>query len=323
MFAIFKISLSLGLFSLIISCDHGHKKYYPGYVACDTTYLASPYSGELKLITVERGELVKKNQLLFKLDPNPQQLNIKQFANDLLQARQLGEDLKQPRRTPEINAIKAQIAEVNAQIQLAKIRVQRYTALYQKNAIDRDHLDEIVANYTQLIKLKEQYSANLVLAEDGSRINLIQAQMEAINSLTEKVNLAKWALSQKTMYAPDDGIIFDTYYNLGEFVAASKPVLSVLTPEHVYIEFFVPAAMLIQLRIKQQIYFNIENSAKRYSATINYISPEAEFVPPLVYSRENQDKIVFRIQAALNYGSKIVFNQFKPGQPITVIFHET
>ncbi len=52
---------------------------------------------------------------------------------------------------------------------------------------------------------------------------------------------------------------------------------------------------------------------KKNQATIRYISPKAEYIPPLVYSRENNDKLVFRVKASIEHPS-----QFKPGQPVCV-----
>lgn len=162
-------------------------------------------------------------------------------------------------------------------------------------------------------ELAAQYEANLKLAQLGSRIYQIKAQQSMVNSLSAKLNNAKWELSQKTIYAPADGVIFDTYYRKGEFIAAQQSVVSLLTPENIRIEFFVPLKYLSKIKVGQKITFDCEGCKKKNPAVIQYVSPEAEYLPPLVYSRENSSKLVFRIKASIMHPT-----QFKPGQPVVV-----
>lgn len=302
------------LIGFLLSCGQGNERHYQGYVEGENIYLASPYSGILEKLAVRRGQVVKQGELLFTLDPYPQTLAIKQLQNDLQQAKDLLQDLKNPRRSQEIEAIEAQIQQVDAQLQLAKIRVERNQKLYEKQAVDKDRVDEAVALYEQQKQLKAQYQANLDLAKLGSREEQIKAQQAQVQSIAARLKDAEWQLTQKTLYAPGSGIIFDTFYREGEFVGTQQAVLALLTPQNVYIEFFVPVEELTHLKVGNTVLFTCMGCKDNYKATLRYISPEAEYAPPLIYSRENQDKLVFRIQASL-----ATFNQFKPGQPVTVM----
>lgn len=299
---------------LLLSCGHSGERSYQGYVEGDNIYLASPNSGILEKLLVQRGQLVSKGQLLFQLDAEPQAQVIKQYSGELAQAKSLLKDLKNPRRLPEVEAIEAQIEQVDAQLKLTEIRVKRYQSLYQKNAVEKDKLDEILATYDQQKKLRDQYQANLTLAKMGSRSEQIKAQEAQIQSILAKLNEAQWQLAQKTVYSPAAGLIFDTYYRPGEFVGTQQAVLSLLTPDNVHIEFYVPVEELARLQVGKTLHFTCSGCETTNTATISYIAPEAEYAPPLVYSRENYDKLVFRIQAQLAQ-----FNRFKPGQPVTVI----
>lgn len=298
---------------LLTNCGQSDERSYQGYVEGENIYLASPYSGILENLAVQRGQTVSKGQLLFQLDANPQQILIRQYEADLQQATNVLKDLQNPRRTPEIKAIEAQIEQTQAQIKLAEIRVSRFKELYNRQAASKDTFDEAVARYDELVKLKAQYEENLRLAKLGSREEQINAQQAQMISLTAKLDQAKWDLQQKNSYSPAGGIIFDTYYRMGEFVGNQQSVLSLLTPENVRLQFYVPVTELARLKVGQTITFLCYDCNERSSAIIDYISPEAEYVPPLVYTRENRDKLVFRIKASLPE-----FQQFKPGQPVTV-----
>ncbi len=309
--------LKLGaIFLLILSiagCGREKHHQFQGYVEGENLFLASPFYGVLIDLKVLRGQHVDKNQLLFKLDPNPQAINIEQVQAELEQAKNTLMDLEKPRRSPEILAIEAQIAQTNAQIQLAALRVDRYEKLYAKLATDKDSLDSAKANLERQKQLKQQYESNLALAKLGGREDQIKAQKAQINVIIAKLNEAKWELAQKTIYSPASGVIFDTYYRTGEYVASQQPVLSLLTPENIRIEFFVPLEYSSKVLVGQKITFDCEGCEKNNSAVISFISPDAEFIPPLVYSRENYYNLVFRIKAQI---TKPLL--FKPGQPVTV-----
>ena len=308
-----RIFIALGFTAFLSGCGGPGKQSYQGYVEGENIYLASPYSGDLVELLVERGQQVKKNQLLFKLDPFPQSLVIKEAAASLQQAIQVYDDLKKPKRPPEIAAIEAQIGQATSQVALALLRVKRNQTLYDKHVMDKDTLDAALERYHELTYLKAQYEANLDLAKLGAREDQLKAQKSQILFFTSKMHQSQWELDQKTIYAPASGVIFDTYYKQGEFVESQHPVASLLSPENMRIEFFVPDVGLAALHLNKKITFDCEGCSKHNEATIRYISPEAEYVPPLVYSRENRDKLVFRVKATITNALA-----FKPGQPVVV-----
>lgn len=302
----------LTLLAGLTACGNSEQTYQ-GYVEAENIYLSSPYSGLLTEAFVQRGQSVKKGDLLFKLDNNPQIMEIKQADAALVQAKQLYDDLRKPRRPPEIAAIVAQISQAETQIRLAGLRVKRNQTLYSKHVLAKDTLDASLERYQELTYVKAQFEANLNLAKLGSRSNQLNAQKAQIILLYAKKNEAEWEIQQKSFYAPADGVVFDTYFRVGEFVGTQRPVAALLTPENTRIEFFVPAAALPNLTVGLRIAFDCEGCSKSNPADIEYISPEAEYLPPLVYSRQNMDKLVFRVKASIPKP-----NFFKPGQPVVV-----
>ena len=298
---------------VLFSCGQSSDPHYQGYVEGENIFLASPYSGVLVERAVSRGQWVKKGDLIFRLEANPEALLVKQSEAELLQAKKIYKDLENPRRDPEISAIKAQIEQTNAQLRLAELRVKRTSQLFAKNAGDKDDMDAAQSHFEEVQHIKEQYEANLDLALRGGREEQLNAQQAQINALNAKLNQARWQLAQKEVYAPDNGVIFDTYYIEGEFVGNQQAVASLLTPKNIRIEFYVPADALNHLTVGEKIRFNCDGCTKDNEASISYISPRAEYVPPLVYSSDNLDKLVFRVKAAITNPT-----QFKPGQPVIV-----
>ena len=300
-------------FCLLVGCGQSDTRSYQGYVEAENIYLATPYSGTLKNLQVHRGECVKKGQLLFKLDDNPQAFQLQQAQAAMAQHSRILDDAILPKRALEIDILNWQVTHVEAQIDLALLRLKRYEILVKKHALDADALDAAKEHVQELLALKGERQDSLALAKLGARQQHINALKEVVKEAVAKIQEIKWQLKQKSVYAPDDGMVFDTYFRVGEFVTVDRPVLSLLTPNNIRLEFFVPVERLSQLKIGQSITYTCDKCSKGNKAIIRYISPEAEYIPPLVYSRENNDKLVFRIKATVQNPALL-----KPGQPIVI-----
>lgn len=303
------------LLCFAISGCHFHPKHrYQGYVEGQNIYLASPFAGVVDKMYVDRGTMVKKGDLLFQLDENPQRLELQETEALLARTTFLLTDIKKPKRKAEQDIILSEIRQVEAKIHLTQLRLDRSMTLLQKKVLDRDTVDTAKDNYVQAKEALEQALSKLELARKGGRSDQVKAQKAYVDAYSAKVALAKWKIAQKKIYAPANGIIYDTYYSEGEYVAAQKPIGSLLPLNDISIAFYVPAEALARIQLQQEITFECEGCKALGEAKISYISQEVEYAPPVVYSRDNADKLVFYVRAKVKNPT-----QYKPGQPIIAI----
>jgi HlyD family secretion protein len=111
------------------------------------------------------------------------------------------------------------------------------------------------------------------------------------------------------------GTVTDTLFARGEWVPAGAPVVSLLPPANVKVRFFVPEPRLGGVKVGQKVSLACDGCPAAVAATITYIAPQAEFTPPVIYSKENRAKLVFLVEAkpAAADASKL-----HPGQPVDV-----
>jgi HlyD family secretion protein len=126
---------------------------------------------------------------------------------------------------------------------------------------------------------------------------------------------ARWAVEQKTQSAPTAGRIQDTLYRPGEFVPAGSPVLVLLPPENIKTRFFVPETELSSVKVGQLISVSFDGATAPLRATINYVSAQPEFTPPVIYSQQTRAKLVFLVEAAFAPADAV---KLHPGQPVEV-----
>jgi HlyD family secretion protein len=308
-----KALLALLLSFLLLGCED-KKNTYQGYIEADYTLLSSPLSGALTTLNVKKGQWVKKNTQLFSLDSKPESFIQKEKKAMTEKTWETLIDMKKARRKEVIDTLMAKREEAIAKLAFLKQKHKRYQDLYKVKVLDKNTYDETVSILKQTEALIKQYVSQIANAKRSlARVNQINAQEDLLHAMQLRYEIASWQLKQKTLYAPYDGRIVDTFYQEGEYVTQSNPVLSLLKESNKYLLFFLPEPKLAAIKLGQTVILNCEGCKVGEKATINYISPYAEYTPPLVFSRENNPKLVYKIHASLQNTT-----HFHPGQPVMV-----
>jgi HlyD family secretion protein len=153
----------------------------------------------------------------------------------------------------------------------------------------------------------------------AEELDQTRAQRDAdraqVESQTAALDKARWSFDQKQQFAPANALVQDTLYRVGEWVAAGNPVVELLPPANIKVRFFVPQAALPQIKPGQTVSVTFDGGPRAYPATVNFISTQAEFTPPVIYSRENRSKLVFMIEAKFSPADA---SDLRPGQPVDV-----
>ncbi len=303
-------------FSVFLSgCLWDDGERVQGYIYQEPIYMSSTQSGALSILGVERGQQVDKGQLLFTLDPSPENYNLIAAKEQLAQAQSTLIDLEKASRETVIEGLQGDVEQARANLAIAETKAARYEELVTKNAIDVESRDEVVADAKAKRAALATAEANLAEAELGARVDAIKAQQALVNSLAADVDSAQWALDKKTVYAPIDALVVDTFYRPGENIAATHPVVELYDPQRLFAIFYINEPLLSEICLGQEVLVAHDQQNKKVTATISYISPTAEYTPPVIYSRENNQTLVFRIQATLPPDELLSFHA---GEPIDI-----
>lgn len=300
---------------LLINCSKDNEQQVQGFIEGQFIYLSSSVSGDLDELLVYRGDSIKIGEKLFVLDPNPQKAELVQAKNELKAAQDNLNNLIQGNRLTILQGIEAQISQNHALLKFAKQTLIRNQYLYKQGTIGKAQLDEAESNYQNALEKVNQLKADLAEAKLGAREHLIAEQESRVAAEKEKVAKFEWQLSQKTMYSPFNARVYDTFFKEGEFVPAGRSVLAILAPKDIKLIFYIPEPQLSQLKLGDSVEFDCDGCAGRTTAIIDYISPQAEYTPPVLYSRESRQKLVYRIEAAIAPQLAVNFNA---GQPVNV-----
>jgi HlyD family secretion protein len=252
---------------------------------------------------------------LFTLDQTFEQAAVAESEQMLRRTENRLADLTKGMRPSELAEIRARLEQAQASYDLSSTEFGRRTKLFAQKVIPKEQLDRTRTEMEKNRAAVDQLTAILETAQLGARTDEVEAARADVEAARSRLAQARWYLEQKAQATPDAGFVFDTYYVEGEFVPASRPVVSILPPANIRIRFFVPETALGTLSIGQTIYVQVDGTKKRLQAKIRYISPQAEYTPPVIYSRETRSKLVYMIEADFTPSDA---SSLHPGQPADV-----
>jgi HlyD family secretion protein len=299
----------------IAGCSPNASNVFQGYIEGEYVYVASPLGGALTNLAVARGDEVKAGQLLFELERGSEAAAVQQAEKNLAQAQSQLDDLNKGKRPTEIASLAAQLERARASLKLSAADLVRREQLSGADVVSREELDQARAQHDADQAQVDQLTADLETAKLGGREDVVRAAEAAVESQKAALDKARWSFDQKQQFAPTNALVQDTLYRAGEWVAAGNPVVELLPPANIKVRFFVPQAVLPRIKPGQTVTVTFDGGPRAYSATVNYISAQAEFTPPVIYSRENRSKLVFMVEAKFSLVDAI---GLRPGQPVDV-----
>ncbi len=270
-----KLALLLMMILLSACKDKSHE--YNGYIDAELTYLSSNFAGQLTDLSVRRGQSVEKNQLLFKLEQTSEQYGVErsQFAQ---------------------NNLLAQRKEILDQIHYEDINYKRNLGMQKHNAASQNDVDVSKKNVDVL--------NNQLKAID---FQIKSSQVDTADKL--------WQVARKEGHANDPGIVFDTYFTQNEYVQAGQPVLSLVTRQNIKVIFYVPEKELSHISLNDKVNLSSDGNPNLGTGTIRYISNIAQYTPPIIFSREERQNLIFRVEAGIDSPN---LNAIHLGQPVSL-----
>jgi HlyD family secretion protein len=296
-------------------CSPNALNVFQGYIEGEYVYVAAPLGGALTNLAVVRGDEVKTGQLLFELERGSEIAAVQQAEKNLAQAQSQLDDLNKGRRPTEIASLAAQLERARAGLKLSATDLVRREQLGGADVVSREELDQARAQHDADQAQVNQLTADLETARLGGREDVVRAAGATVESQQAALDKARWSFDQKQQFAPANALVQDTLYRAGEWVAAGNPVVELLPPANIKVRFFVPQAVLPRIKPGQTVSVTFDGGPHAYSATVNFISTQAEFTPPVIYSRENRSKLVFMIEAKFSPADAA---DLRPGQPVDV-----
>jgi len=305
---------------LLAACEDTAAPKANGYVEGDFVFIGPESKGRIARLAVEEGAAVAAGKRLFKLDTRVEESAL---AGARLRAREAAArlaDLERGARPQRIRALEAAVARAQAERELAEKRLTRRQTISKSPAISPEVLDEAESAFDAATAQVEQAKEELALARLPAREKEIEAARRARDAARAEAERLRREIARHTVAAPKPGYSQEILRREGEVAQPGQPVLSLLPEDGRRAVFFVRQAVAPRLDHGTQVDIQCDGCPEGLTAPITFVDSEVAFTPPVIFSPDQRERLMIRMEAKLPAGAAPAL---KPGQPITVRYPDS
>jgi HlyD family secretion protein len=302
----------------LAACGNANNGRLQGWVEGDFVFVGPDEAGRVETLAVREGDTVAAGAPLFAVDAELQQSDLNNAIAQVAEARARLERLEAAQqRREEVAVLEAQERRAEAMLVLSTAELERQQTLTSKGVGTQAALDTAKANFNRDTAALDQVRRQIVVARLSAREEDIAATRQTLAAAQARRNSAETKLARRKLASPVSGAVQQVYYRPGEMVAAGRPVLSILPPGNIKVRFFVGEALLPAIALGDAVQVSCDGCGEAILAKVSFIARAAEYTPPVIYSLEERNKLVFMVEARTEKPDGL-----RVGQPVSVALKE-
>lgn len=262
--------------------------------------VSSKLAGEIKEILVDEGDEVKTGDVLFTIDHDLLDIQLRQAEAQAEQMQaQLNLLLAGPRKEDvALGEEQVSLAEIN--LNQAETDKKRAMELLETNSIPKDQYDIAMTKYDQAMNQLRTAKENLERIRNIVRPEEIQSSKAALKMSKVNIDLIKKNIDDCTIKSPVSGIVSKKLSEPGEYVTPGASVLNIADFQNVDLYIYVTEESLGKVKLGQKAEVKTDSYKDRtYTGEVVFISPEAEFTPKNIQTQEERTKLVFEVKVKI------------------------
>jgi HlyD family secretion protein len=307
---------SILLLSLIItSCSGDNNNEYieeSGTIEATESVISSQVSGQVLSINKDEGSNVSEGDTLLIIDHELYEIQLLQANAGRDMAKAQYDLLVKGARSEDIKSSYEMLLQAEANYKLAESDKERMVNLFESNSITKRQLEETNTRYevtkAQYNSAKENYSKikNLARPEEIAQAKANYEKADAASKLIEK-NIRDCFVT-----SPIKGTVVKSYIEKGETVSMLSSLAKITDLSIVELVIYVPENVLGKIKTGQKAEITTDSYAgKVYEGKVIFISPEAEFTPKNIQTKDERTKLVFAVKIEVPNPN----NELKAGMP--------
>lgn len=284
--------ISYKIYSNIFLKNENNLTFY-GNIDTRTVNVGFRFLGKIENITKDEGEIVKKDEVLVKLDTaslekSLEELNEKIFASKLELSK-----LQTGYRQEEILEAKAAMEEAIENLNKTKDTYNRQTNLFKTKSTSEENFTISQLNYKQALATLDKAKALYELRKNGYRDEDIKIQESNLKSLEIQAEKLKIDLNDSVIKAPVDGVILTRFKEIGAITNAGESILEIAKTDEFWVRAYIDEKNLGNIKPGLKMSIQTDSRSENYEGVIGFISPVAEFTPKNIETQELRADLVY------------------------------
>ena len=272
----------------IVACDESVDYDAQGTFEATEVTISAEANGRILNFDIAEGENIAANTVVGTIDSLQLHLQRKQLVaqhSALLSSRPDKEK---------------QVASLRKQIATQKKELQRAGNMLREGAATQKQYDDLEAHVNIL---EEQLSAALSTLDNSTiAINenamALEAQIEALDDLISKCSISSTV----------SGTVLVKYAEAGELTAAGRPLMKVADLDNIYLRAYFTSDQLSKIKLGDEVKVTADFGGDErydYVGRIAWISPESEFTPKSIQTKDSRANLVYAVKIAVKNDGKL------------------
>ena len=289
-----------------------------GTIESTNVIVSSRNAGEINSILFAEGERVNAGDTILIIDNETLQYQLNQaLAGEQIAQAQLNLMLKGA-RSEDINQAEEMMNQSEVNFNTAKNDFDRYKQLWDSKSISKKQFEDMTARYDVTLAQYNSAKENYQKVKKFFRPEEIEQAKGNVKKAKASVDLLKKNIRDSYVISPLTGFIVKKFIEVGETVTPMSSLFKVSNLSTVELVIYVSEVELGKIKLGQNAEVTIDTYPDRkYEGKVTYISPEAEFTPKNVQTKDERTKLVFAVKI------EVVNKDFdlKSGMPADAIVH--
>ena len=289
-----------------------------GNIESTNVIVSSKVNGEIEKILYDEGQFVNEGDTVMTIDHETLKLQLDQAQAGVEAARAQLKLLITGARKEDISQAEEGVRQAQVSFNLAKKDKERMESLHQSNSISQNQYDNAVAKFELAQAQLKSAQENLTKLKNLARPEEIQQAEANLDRQTAAAKLLKKSINDSYVQSPINGVIVNKFFEKGETVTQMSSLFKVSDLRTVDLIIYISEEELGKVKLGQTADVSVDAYPdKKYSGKITYISPEAEFTPKNIQTKDERTKLVFAVKLRVDNPDY----ELKPGMPADAVVH--
>ena len=284
----------------IFGCGNGNNKNSieaSGIIEATNVTVSSKVTGQILKLNFEEGDPVKSGDTLIDIDHANLNIQLRQAEAAEMQADAQLQLMKQGARSEDIKQAEDAVKQAKANYDLASRDKDRNEKLYQSRSITQQQFDNVLSKFEITSAQYNSAIENLKKIRNLYRPDDIKQAQANLDRQKAAVDLLKKNISDSYVIAPINGFVTKKFVEAGESVSPMSSLFMLSDLSYVDLVIYIPETELGKIQLGQDADVTVDTyNNKVFKGKIIYISPQAEFTPKNIQTKDERVKLVYAVK---------------------------
>ena len=289
-----------------------------GTIEATNVTVSAKVSGQIQKLYFNEGDKVNSGDTLITIDHDVTAIQLQQSDASVEGSRAQFNLLVQGARSEDIKQAEDALTQAQANFDYAKLTRDRNEKLYDSSSITKQQWDDALTKYNIANAQYNSSKENLKKVKNLARPEEIKQAKANLDRQIAASNLLRKNISDSYVTAPIGGFVVKKFVEAGESVTQLSSLVMISDLSYVDLVIYIPETELGKVKLGQEARVTVDSyKDKTFTGKVIYISPDAEFTPKNIETKDERTKLVYAVKVHIhNPGTEL-----KDGMPADAVIN--